>query len=228
MGQQNYPQLTRRIKSNGKALNFVRNQSTGVIPRDELVLVQAGYFILTATVSSGECLTLQIYGPGCILGEFTLARHEMDKREAVCISKYGQLISADLKRLMDNPGQTDVARELAILAASRHRDACDMANRLAYDRLDIRIAAVLLDLADKFGESSETGVEIQAPLTHETLARLVGVTTLISRPNVSRVMHHFKQLGWIAYWGRRITIIRHDELRGGYPIEREGALWKKH
>ena len=103
-----------------------------------------------------------------------------------------------------------------------------MANRLAYDRLDIRIAAVLLDLADKFGESSETGVEIQAPLTHETLARLVGVTTLISRPNVSRVMHHFKQLGWIAYWGRRITIIRHDELRGGYPIEREGSLWKKH
>ena len=65
-----------------------------------------------------------------------------------------------------------------------------------------RVAAKLLELADRYGVQKE-GIEIALTLTQEELATWVGVT----RKSVSSVLTHFRDLTLIQVQRRRITIL---------------------
>ncbi len=69
-----------------------------------------------------------------------------------------------------------------------------------------RVAARLLELAERFGEPGPDGaVTIELPLTQEELAGWTGS----SREAVARALQTMRELGWVHTARRRITI--HDE-----------------
>ena len=78
-------------------------------------------------------------------------------------------------------------------------------------RRDIRprLAASLLELADRLGEPTEDGVAIKVHLTHQTLADMV----VSSRVGVSKEMGRFRREGLITPRGRgRIVLLDEPSL----------------
>ena len=72
-----------------------------------------------------------------------------------------------------------------------------------------RVAKALLDLADRFGSTTEDGVHVPHDLTQEELAQLVGA----SRETVNKSLAEFVSRGWIRLEGRAVTLLDVDRLR---------------
>jgi CRP/FNR family cyclic AMP-dependent transcriptional regulator len=73
-----------------------------------------------------------------------------------------------------------------------------------------RLATLLLDLCERYGTPTQEGyVRIALPLSQDDLAGLV----LTSRRTISRILEHWRVLGWILTGRRRIGVKRIDALR---------------
>lgn len=66
-----------------------------------------------------------------------------------------------------------------------------------------RIVSLLLYLSDKFGKQTNEGIKINLPLSHQEIAKWVG----LERETVSRQMKSLSDKGLIKYKRRKITII---------------------
>ena len=66
----------------------------------------------------------------------------------------------------------------------------------------MRLATLLLKLAERFGESSGSGLVLGVHLTHQELANMIAST----REAVSKVMGEFQRQGAIEVHNRKITI----------------------
>ena len=73
---------------------------------------------------------------------------------------------------------------------------------MASERVERRIAHILLKLAGKAGRETEEGLLIGLSLSRQDIAELAGTTT----ETAIRVMSHFRQEGWVK------------TLRGGYVV----------
>ncbi|MBW3633950.1 MAG: Crp/Fnr family transcriptional regulator [Chloroflexi bacterium] len=72
-----------------------------------------------------------------------------------------------------------------------------------------RLADLLVELSDEFGEPSETGRRIRFRLTQADLARMIGV----SRETVSRTMVELGRAGWVARESGRLVVRDRDALK---------------
>ncbi len=72
-----------------------------------------------------------------------------------------------------------------------------------------RVASRLVELAVRYGESSDGGIRITAPLTQEELAGWTGA----SREAVSKALQTLRARGWIETHRRGITVLNLDALR---------------
>jgi CRP-like cAMP-binding protein len=68
--------------------------------------------------------------------------------------------------------------------------------------LEERLHAVLTDLAHEHGTSTEQGLVIQFPLTHEELGFLVGA----HRVSVTKALKALKESGRVIQQGRRLVL----------------------
>jgi CRP-like cAMP-binding protein len=75
--------------------------------------------------------------------------------------------------------------------------------RLAHRETRARLATVLLELADRFGEPREGEVAIEIPLTHLMLAEM----TASSRVGVSKEMSRFCREGVTKNWGKSQIVL---------------------
>ena len=73
-----------------------------------------------------------------------------------------------------------------------------------------RLAARLLELADRYGEPGpDGGVSVSSPLSQEDLAAWTGA----SRAGVAQAMHAMRELGWVGSERRRLLVLDEDALR---------------
>ena len=92
--------------------------------------------------------------------------------------------------------------------STRVRYTTDYAESLAFLDVYGRVAAKLLELADRYGVQKE-GIEIELRLTQAELASLVGAT----RESVNKVLGAFRDQGLIEVEGQRITILDRQGLK---------------
>ena len=76
-----------------------------------------------------------------------------------------------------------------------------------------RIAARLVELAERYGETSERGIRITLPITQEE----IGGWTSSSRAGVAQALKTLRDLGWIETDRRSITICELERLRERGP-----------
>lgn len=88
------------------------------------------------------------------------------------------------------------------MLTSRLRSVDRMVGDLTFLDVPTRLAKQLLDLAETYAGSSGRGDPVEIPLSHEELARLLGV----SRETISRALNSFRRLGILTTSHRRITI----------------------
>lgn len=73
---------------------------------------------------------------------------------------------------------------------------------LAFGTAHVKVASLILILAERFGKKFRKKIMIQLPLTHNDIASLLGLT----RETVSVEMHKFRQAKIIMYHGHQLII----------------------
>jgi CRP/FNR family transcriptional regulator, cyclic AMP receptor protein len=71
------------------------------------------------------------------------------------------------------------------------------------------VAKALLDLADRFGQQTDEGLQVHHDLTQEELAQLVGA----SRETVNKALADFAARGWLQISARSVMIVDSERLR---------------
>jgi CRP/FNR family cyclic AMP-dependent transcriptional regulator len=72
-----------------------------------------------------------------------------------------------------------------------------------------RVAKALLDLAARFGRSTDAGVLVAHDLTQEELAQLVGA----SRETVNKALADFASRGWLRLEARAVVLLDVERLQ---------------
>jgi CRP/FNR family transcriptional regulator len=86
--------------------------------------------------------------------------------------------------------------------SERVRQSDEVIESLLHREVSTRLATLLLNLSDRFGESNGAGTVLDMRLTHQDLANMIAST----REAVSKVMSELQREGLIEVQNRRIVI----------------------
>ena len=175
---------------------------------DRLYVILAGKIKLTRAAPDGRENLLSVLGPGEMFGELSLFDPRPRTASAVAITEttLAALAHEYLRHWL--PGRPDVALHLLRALAQRLRRANDVMADLVFTDVPGRVAKALLDLADRFGEQQDGGVQVHHDLTQEELAQLVGA----SRETVNKALADFSTRGWLQLHAKSVLIRDRDRL----------------
>jgi CRP-like cAMP-binding protein len=167
-----------------------------------LYIIESGKVRIFILSESGQEISVNIYGPGEVFGELSLLDGLPRSAGAVTLEK---TVTLTLRRddflplLEACPG---MARGIIEVLGTRLRYTTAYAENLSFLDVYGRVAAKLLELADRYGVEKE-GIEIGLRLTQAELATWVAAT----RESVNKVLGTYRDQGLIAVEGQRITIL---------------------
>ncbi len=178
-------------------------------PGNRLYVITEGKIKLGASSSDGRETLLAILGPGEMFGELSL--FDPGPRTATATA----LTDAELLGLGNTDlqpwlaGRPEVAVSLLGALARRLRRTNEAMADLVFSDVPGRVAKALLELAGKFGETSDDGsVHVVHDLTQEELAQLVGA----SRETVNKALADFQNRGWIRLEQRGVDLLDVERL----------------
>ncbi|MDX6379467.1 MAG: family transcriptional regulator, global nitrogen regulator, partial [Rubrobacteraceae bacterium] len=96
----------------------------------------------------------------------------------------------------------EFAMKLFFYFSERVRQSDEVIESLLHREVSARLATLLLNLSDRFGESNGAGKMLDMRLTHQDLANMIAST----REAVSKVMSELQREGLIEVQNRRIVI----------------------
>lgn len=178
-------------------------------PPDTIYLIKEGRVRLCRYSAAGRMQTLallergDIFGERALVGASTGAHCEAFEDTLVCV-----MHRQDFEDLVSrNPG---LALRVVKLMAGRLRDAEEAVERLAFQDVRSRLSALLVRLAEAYGEPHGQGRRLALRLTHQDLASMIGAT----RETVTGVLNRFRDEGLLVVEERHIIIRSLDRLRG--------------
>ena len=171
-------------------------------PAQSLYLIESGKVRIFALSETGHEITLDVYGPGECFGETALLDGNLRSTDAVAVEKtvIYTLRRDDFLRCLEQHPQ--VARRVMELLVHRLEHATAYAENLAFLNVASRVAAVLLELAARYG-SEHGSVELDLHLTQAELASWV----CASREMVNKVLAAYQEEGLIGKEGHTIAIL---------------------
>jgi CRP/FNR family cyclic AMP-dependent transcriptional regulator len=176
---------------------------------DRVVILVSGRVKVATTTEEGKEIVLAFRGPGDMLGELSAIDGEPRSATVEAIEPVESLAVAasDFRSFL--LAYPDVALLLLRMLSRRLRDADR--KRVEYAAHDTvgRVAARLVELADRYGEPTGRGLRIGLPLSQEELAGWVGG----SREAVSKALQTLRSVGWVLTDRRRITVLDLEALR---------------
>jgi CRP/FNR family transcriptional regulator len=158
-------------------------------------LVRSGAVRLAQMGGSGGELTVDVAGPAELVGESAVLGQPRRQGLAQALDrvKASPLPTSILdSALQSNP---DLALALARITAERSRRFQARAVLTAFADCRRRLIALLLEMAERFGEDDERGRRIGIRLTHEELGRMIGA----ARETVTPLLIGLRREGAIDY-----------------------------
>ncbi len=178
-------------------------------PPDALYIVWMGQVKLLRHSEEGRDVVLDVIGPGHMFGEmavfdgapYSSSAQAMEDVAVVAISR------PDFFRLLERYPSVSLA---VISELSRRlRSASDLVHSLAVERVERRIARMLLKLAASTAQRSQNGLVIDLPLTRQDIADMTGTTV----ETAIRVMSRFRRQGLITTERGRVIVLDPPGLR---------------
>lgn len=172
-------------------------------PSDCLYILKNGLVKLISLSDKGTETILHILKPDEIFGELLLSE---DKRAFTAIALEAAVVTvvsreAFLKLLALVPTLgLNFIRLLSKRLARVERLLAESSHTWSYHRL----ARLLLQLSEKYGEEVPKGTLINLRLTHEDLANLIGTT----RETVTTQLNRFRRMGLVSRQARRLIVTR--------------------
>jgi CRP/FNR family cyclic AMP-dependent transcriptional regulator len=161
-------------------------------PPERIHILKKGKVRVYRVTPDGKQLTLDIYDKGTILGDMSLLGQEPIPEafaetldEAVICT-----ISPDeMRQLVERYPAIGV--NIISYLSRRLRDAESELESMAYQRVGQRLARKLIDLSTRFGVKTPRGTLIEARLTQQELAEMIGTT----RETLAHTLADFRRRG---------------------------------
>jgi CRP-like cAMP-binding protein len=173
-----------------------------------LVLIE-GRVKVCAPGDDGHVSVLGFRGPGDLVGELGAIDGRARSASVETLEPVSALVCPrrDFRALVDSSPAMTGALQRVVVDRLRGADS----ERTDFGSHDVlgRVARRLCELADRFGEECDDGIEITLPLTQEDLANWCGA----SREAVSKALTQMRTLGWIETRRRVVVITDEDRLR---------------
>lgn len=177
-------------------------------PADRLWIVYSGQIKIVKHTSDGQENLLEVITPGEMFGGagLLLAVHPAT---AVAMTE-SLTLSIEREAYLQLIRQyADIALRIIDLLGERLQAAMKM-RALSTERVDVRLANILLKLCDKAGDQTAEGVRIHLPLSRQDLADMAGTTI----ETAIRIMSRFRKEGWVhTEPGGYIVVTDFDRLQ---------------
>ena len=172
-------------------------------PPDRIHIIKKGRVRVYRMSPDGKQLTLDIYEKGTILGDMSLlgqARLPEAYAEAIDDGVICTMTPDELRKLIERYPivGVNIIRHLSRRLQSAEREL----EAMAYQRVDQRLARKLLDLGQRFGVSTARGTLIQARLTQQELAEMIGTT----RETLAHTLSDLRRRGLLDMSRHQVTI----------------------
>jgi CRP/FNR family transcriptional regulator, cyclic AMP receptor protein len=176
---------------------------------DWVLLLRSGRVKVAVDTASGMEVVLAVRGPGALLGELSALDREPRSATVTALEPVNALLVpvAEFEAFLQRHGR--VAYLLMRTVIGRLRDADR--KRIEFGAHDTtgRVAARLVEMAERFGQPTEDGVRIALPFSQDELAGWTGA----SRESVSKALGALRSRGLIRT-GRMSVVVRDlDALR---------------
>jgi CRP/FNR family transcriptional regulator len=192
------------ISSYFDVLSFKNNEtifSEGDDSDKFYILTEGNVKILKHTVM-GKDIILEIMSPGDIFGgvavldnkPYPAAANAMKSTKVIKISRQ------NLYKIMED--YPILKLEIVKYFSDKLRDAHEMLKNIATERVERRIAALLLKLSEKVGVDDRGFRKINFSLTRQEISEMVGTTV----ETCIRTMSKFQKSGWIKSANGKISI----------------------
>jgi len=195
--------------------NFLRGErvfSTGDRP-EFLYLLETGHVTLVSLEERGSERILHVFRPGDVFGEilFSVERRPFD---AVAMDEAHVAIMPRATFLEFLRGSVQWGLNFVRMVSDRlfvaERDLAALSRTWTRPRLE----HLLLKLADNLGEPTLEGTVIRVPVTHETLASMIGA----SRVRVTSTLNQLQREGFVSKRGR-LLVVRTEKLKSAKARE---------
>jgi CRP/FNR family cyclic AMP-dependent transcriptional regulator len=180
-------------------------------PGERVMILRSGRVKVSQVDEEGLELLLSIRDPGDVLGELAFIDHQPRLASVTALEPVQVLVipagafRAHLKRT------PRVAVALLKVITRRFRETTVKRVQFAESDTLGRLAARIVELAERYGTSSDDGatVTLTLPLTREELAAWTGA----SRAGVAHALQTLRELGWIQTERRRLLVRDLQALR---------------
>lgn len=172
-------------------------------PAENLLLLLDGTVRVQQVNEAGREIVLYRVqaGESCVLTTACLLAHEDYSAEGIAETEV-RAVAIPRTVFDDLVAQSPVFRTFVFQAYSRRiTDLFHVIDEIAFQRMDIRLAHKLVELAGPTGELRTT---------HQSLSIELGT----AREVVSRQLQEFQRRGWIAQSRGRIALLNRDALAG--------------
>lgn len=171
-------------------------------------IVASGFVKMTRTTAAGQEVTTEIMGPGQIFGLLGVVDGTgcPQTAKAVCDTWYLKVPKASIMPIYNT--NVVLKEHLVRRTTNRLRQSYDMISHLSSGKVDQRIAAVLLMLANSYGVGKDSGVVISVPLTRQDIAEIAGTTV----ESTIRVMSKWQKSGLVTTKSKMILLKDKDAL----------------
>lgn len=178
--------------------------------RGTVYIVRSGCVRLYKTLPDGRTITLGLLGPN------TLFTQEEPLDGIASGSTAVALVDTTISMVQKDAlaaiiaGSPELAAAVVTGMSRRLTELQTLVEHLLVRDTSVRLAATLLNLAERFGRPSADGmVAISLPLTHQALAQMIGS----NRVTVTRKMHELQEGGYVRSLGRNAIAVNPPLLR---------------
>jgi len=177
-------------------------------PSEWFFLVLSGKVKITKLSHEGKEIILEVISPTDIFGGVAVIKGFPYPANAVAMEN-GEILKISRRNLMRIVDRfPNVMYCIAMQLGDRMKSSYDSLKNIALERVESRIAALLLKLAGKVGIGSKAGTLIDMRLTKQDVADMVGTTVETS----IRTFSKFKKQGLVAESGGKFVIRDKDGL----------------
>lgn len=171
-------------------------------PSDWFYIVFDGKVKITKLSQEGKEIILEIIAPMDFFGGLAVIKGFPYPANAIAMEDtlLLKISRSNLMRILDR--FPSLMYCMALQLGDRIKESHETLKNIALERVEARIASLLLKLADKIGKETERGMLIDMKLTKQDIAEMVGTTVETS----IRIMSKFKKLGIISDREGRIII----------------------
>src|ERR671916_860681 len=172
------------------------------------------YFLLRGTVRLYKIYgdykeaTTALLNEGGIFGRLSLDESCLQDSfaEAVSDARVASIQKSTLAEIIKR--HPEYAVKLFASFSERLRQSDEVIESLLHREVSTRLATLLLNLSERFGEGNGVGTTLDMRLTHQDLANMIAST----REAVSKVMSEFQRDGTIEVQNRKIVLVDKEAL----------------